>query len=143
MSRAKQPNAPKAATSSAKGTAASLSWKERIHPEDYEQLRTTFEQFDIDKSGFIDPEEISKIMEELGDSRKGTLIWTIIDSLRYKNKPINFEEFVEIVTPKVGDVKTKEGLRTIFRHMDLDEDDYINYDELKKLSRMAGDSIND
>jgi Ca2+-binding EF-hand superfamily protein len=82
-------------------------------------------------------------MEELGESRKGTLIWNIIDSLRYKNKPINFEEFVELVSPKVGDVKTKEGLRTIFRHMDLDEDDYINYDELKKLSRMAGDSIND
>jgi Ca2+-binding EF-hand superfamily protein len=143
MSRAKQPNAPKAATSSGKGTAASLSWKERIHPEDYEQLRTTFEQFDIDKSGFIDPEEISKIMEELGESRKGTLIWTIIDSLRYKNKPINFEEFVEIVTPKIGDVKTKEGIRTIFKHLDLDEDDYINYDELKKLSRMAGDAIND
>lgn len=142
MSRAKQPAQPvKSATSSTKGV--SLSWKERVHPEDYEQLRSTFEQFDIDKSGFIDPEEISKIMEELGDSRKGSLIYNIIDGLRYKNKPINFEEFVDLVSPKVGDVKTKEGIRTIFRHMDLDEDDYINYDELKKLSRMAGDSIND
>ena len=95
MSRAKQPAVvAKSATSSAKGATASLTWKERLHPEDYEQLRSTFEQFDIDKSGFIDPEEITKIMEELGESRKGTLIYNIIDSLRYKNKPINFDEFV-------------------------------------------------
>ena len=47
------------------------------------------------------------------------------------------------MSPKVGDVKTKEGLRTVFKHLDLDDDDYINYDEIKKLSRMAGDIIND
>ena len=144
MSRAKQSNPPsKAATSSGKGVTASLSWKERIHPEDYEQLKTTFELFDADRSGFIDPEEITKIMEELGDSRKGTFIYSIIDGLRYKNKPINFDEFVELVTPKVGDIKTKEGIRTIFKHLDTDDDDYINYEELKKLSRIAGDGIND
>jgi Ca2+-binding EF-hand superfamily protein len=50
---------------------------------------------------------------------------------------------VELVSPKVGDLKTKEGLKTVFRHLDLDEDDYINYDELKKLSRLSGDNIND
>lgn len=50
---------------------------------------------------------------------------------------------MEQVAPKVGDIKTKEGLRTIFKHMDKDDDDYINYDELKQLSRIAGDNIND
>jgi Ca2+-binding EF-hand superfamily protein len=92
MSRAKQPNVPaKNQTSSAKSSTQALSWKDRLHPEDYEQLRTTFELFDADRSGFIDPEEITKIMEELGESRKGTLIYNIIDGLRYKNKPINFD----------------------------------------------------
>ena len=82
-------------------------------------------------------------MEELGESRKDTFIYRVIQSLRVHKKAIDFEEFVAIVAPKIGDVKTKEGLRVIFSHLDDDEDDYINYDELKKLSRMAGDYITD
>ena len=122
---------------------ATLSWKERLHPEDYESLRNTFDLFDEDHSGYIDPEEISKIMEELGESRKNGFIYHVIDSLRVKEKPINFEEFVSMVAFKCGDVKTKDGIRTIFKHLDTDDDDYINYDEIKKISRFAGDTIND
>ena len=54
MSRAKQSIPVKASTSSTKGPA--LSWKEKLHPEDYEQLRATFDLFDADGSGYIDPE---------------------------------------------------------------------------------------
>jgi calmodulin len=145
MSRTNKPatsavkTAPQAPT---KGPVA-LTWKERLHPEDYEILRNTFDLFDADHSGFIDPEEINKIMEELGEGRKGTLVFGIIEGLNVKNKPISFDEFVELVTPKVGDVKTKEGLKAIFKQLDKDDDDYINYDELKQLSRLSGDIIND
>jgi Ca2+-binding EF-hand superfamily protein len=122
---------------------AALSWKDRLHPEEYEQLRATFSLFDSDNSGTIDPEEINKIMDELGEGRKGTLIYNIIEGLKVKNKPITFDEFVELVTPRVGDIKTKEGLRTVFSHLDTDNDDYINYDELKHLAKLSGDMIND
>ena len=54
MSRAKQSVPVKSTTSSTKGPA--LSWKEKLHPEDYEQLRATFDLFDSDGSGYIDPE---------------------------------------------------------------------------------------
>ena len=82
-------------------------------------------------------------MAELGESRKGTFIYGIIDGLKTKNKPINFDDFVELVTPKVGDIKTKEGLKTIFSHVDKDGDDIINYEELKQLAKLSGDYIND
>eukprot|EP00178_Gracilaria_changii_P011788 TRINITY_DN3322_c0_g1_i1.p1 TRINITY_DN3322_c0_g1~~TRINITY_DN3322_c0_g1_i1.p1 ORF type:complete len:181 (+),score=29.73 TRINITY_DN3322_c0_g1_i1:19-561(+) len=140
MSRTKQPLNVLKKEGTGKPTG---SWKERIHPEDLEQLKNTFELFDEDRSGFIDPEEIGKIMEELGDSRKGSVAYNIIDGLRYKNKPINFDEFVELVAPKIGEVKTKEGIKAIYKHLDLDDDDYINYDEIKKLAKLSGDSIND
>ena len=38
------------------------SWKDRLFPEDYENLKATFDLFDDDHSGTIDPEEINKIM---------------------------------------------------------------------------------
>jgi Ca2+-binding EF-hand superfamily protein len=44
--------APKAANV---GSKANLSWKDRLHPEDYEELRNTFQVFDEDNSGTIDP----------------------------------------------------------------------------------------
>lgn len=34
---------------------ATLSSKERLHPEEYEQLKNTFDLFDQDQSGTIDP----------------------------------------------------------------------------------------
>ena len=54
----------------ASATKAPVSWKDKLFPEDYEQLRATFDLFDEDHSGFIDPEEINKIMLELGEQRK-------------------------------------------------------------------------
>jgi calmodulin len=144
MSRSRQsnPNVAKSVNPNAVKTG-NLTWKERIHPEEYENLQKTFRIFDEDNSGTIDPEEITKVMNDLGDSRKDTLIYDIIQHLAVKGRPINFEEFVDIVSPKVGDIRTKEGIRTIFKHLDTDDDDYINYDELKKLSRMSGDHITD
>lgn len=43
----------------------------------------------------------------------------------------------------MGDIKTREGLKTVFSHLDKDNDDYINYEELKHLAKMSGDMIND
>jgi Ca2+-binding EF-hand superfamily protein len=93
MSRTNKPvvTASKTAPQVPTKTPATLTWKERIHPEDYEILRNTFDLFDADHSGFIDPEEINKIMEELGEGRKGTLVFNIIEGLTAKNKPINFD----------------------------------------------------
>jgi Ca2+-binding EF-hand superfamily protein len=43
-------------------TKGTVSWKDKLFPEDYEQLKATFDLFDEDHSGYIDPEEINKIM---------------------------------------------------------------------------------
>jgi Ca2+-binding EF-hand superfamily protein len=38
------------------------AWRDRIAPEDYEQLRDVFLVFDEDGSGIIDPQEIVKVL---------------------------------------------------------------------------------
>jgi Ca2+-binding EF-hand superfamily protein len=52
MSRAAKP----AATTSNTKQPAQQGWKDKLYPEDYEHLKTTFETFDEDHSGLIDPE---------------------------------------------------------------------------------------
>jgi len=60
MSRTTKPASNSRPTSAVKQTA--LNWKEKLLPEEYEGLRNTFDLFDEDHSGFIDPEEITKIL---------------------------------------------------------------------------------
>ena len=57
-------------------------------------------------------------MDELGEQRRGTFVYDLISGLREHKRPITFEECLELLCPKVDEVKTKEGLRTIFRHAD-------------------------
>ncbi len=42
-------------TPAQKQVQQAVSWKDRIHPQDYELLKNTFQLFDEDQSGFIDP----------------------------------------------------------------------------------------
>lgn len=54
MSRTTKPATGSRPTSALK--PASLTWKEKLHPEEYEGLKNTFDLFDEDHSGLIDPE---------------------------------------------------------------------------------------
>ena len=123
--------------------AKSISWKDRLTQEDYEELRNTFEVFDEDGSGTIDPVEINKVLEELGLDKRNPFILSLIHALRDKNKPINFEEFLEIVGTKVGDTKTKEGLKRIFALFDKNEDGIIEFQEFKNVAKWIKDALND
>jgi hypothetical protein len=90
MSRATKP-VPNAKPVTPAVKTPALTWKEKLMPEEFEQLRNVFELFDEDHSGSIDPEEINKIMEELGESRAGTFTFALIEGLKNKGKPINFD----------------------------------------------------
>ena len=46
MSRVPKPAAQPHKPATASGKNQPLSWKERLHPEDYEQLKQTFALFD-------------------------------------------------------------------------------------------------
>jgi Ca2+-binding EF-hand superfamily protein len=70
---------------------APTNWKDRLTPEDYEDLKNTFEIFDEDHSGTIDPAEISKALEELGIDKRNPFILGLIIGLKDKNKPISFD----------------------------------------------------
>ncbi len=42
--------------------AGKTSWKDRLNQTDYEELKATFDLFDEDGGGTIDPVEIEKIL---------------------------------------------------------------------------------
>ncbi len=131
MSRAKvvaTTSTVKPATSSGKQTkAVPTAWKDRLRPEDYEELKHTFEVFDEDNSGTIDPVEINKVLEELGLDKRNPFILSLINGLKDKEKPINFDEFLDIIASRVGETKTRDGLKKVFALYDKDENGTVDF----------------
>lgn len=123
--------------------AAQLSWKDRLTAEDYDELKSTFEVFDEDGSGTIDPSEINKVLEELGLDKRNPFILSLIHGLRDQNKPVSFEEFLSIIGSKVGETKTKDGLRRVFAIYDKDENGSIDFEEFKAISKQLHENLND
>jgi len=58
------------------------AWRDRISPEDYEQLRDVFLVFDEDGSGIIDPQEIVKVLEEIGLDKRNPYVLKIVWAMR-------------------------------------------------------------
>lgn len=67
----------------------------------------------------------------------------MIVGLRDKNKPITFPEFLEIIGSKVGETKTKDGIRRVFSIYDKDENGFIDFEELKAISKQLHENLTD
>lgn len=90
-------------------------------------MKSTFDLFDEEGTGSINPEEIQKILQELGLDKRNESVFQMIKDLEKKGKTINFDDFLEVVYSKLGDTKTKEGLLKIFNLYDLESEGFINF----------------
>jgi len=79
--------------------------------------------------------EINKVLEELGLDRRNPFILTLINGLKEKNKPISFEEFLDIIASRVGETKTKDGLRRVFALYDKDENGIVDFEDFKAIAK--------
>ena len=119
------------------------NWKDRISQNDYDALKETFDLFDADGGGTIDPEEIEKVLEELGLKGRSAVVLEMITGLRGLNRPIKFDEFLEIVASKAGDCKSREGLAKVFELWDKEGNGVIDFDAFKRIARELGETMND
>ena len=123
--------------------AVSSGTRDKITEQDYEELKATFDLFDEDASGFIDPIEIQKVMEELGLTRRNPTVNEIFNDLKAANRSINFDEFLEIVVNRVGDTKTKDGLNKVFSLWDKNGNGVLDLDCFKQIARELGETLNE
>ena len=67
----------------------------------------------------------------------------MITGLRDMNRPLNFDEFLEIVASKVGDTKSKEGLSKVFELWDNEGQGVIDFNSFKRVAKELGETLND
>jgi Ca2+-binding EF-hand superfamily protein len=98
-----------------------------LSQHDLEELKATFDLFDEEGSGVIDPTEIQKILQELGLDKRNESVFQMIKDLQTRGRTINFDDFTEVVYAKLGDTRSKEGLYKVFNLYDTDQAGAINF----------------
>lgn len=63
--------------------------------------------------------------------------------MKEKNKPIQFPEFLDIICSRVGETKTKDGLKRVFSLFDKDENGVIDFEEFRAVGKQLHENLND
>merc|ERR1719265_3132365 len=86
-----------------------------LSEEQVEEIREAFNLFDTDQSGAIDVRELKAAMRALGfEIKKEELKKMISDIDNDGNGSIEFGEFLEMMTGKMGEKDTREDIEKVF-----------------------------
>ena len=119
-----------------------------LSDEKKQDIKKLFNLFNINDSGRINPKEFIKLMESLGYDNNNSEIYKIIEDMDKKNKnkneEISFDELVDEINYKLGDKKSKKGLKKFFDIFNNRlNSDKITFDILKNISEELGEKFSD
>ena len=111
--------------------------------DEIEEIKEAFALFDTDSTGVIDPKELKAAMQSLGFESKNPTIYAMIADLdTHENAGgINFDQFLDAITDKLGNKETKQGIARIFELFDDDRTNSINIHNLRRVAKELGETM--
>merc|ERR1712178_28387 len=101
-----------------------------------QEIREAFDLFDTDGSGTIDAKELKVAMRALGlDAKKDEIRRMINDIDKDGSGTIDFNEFLNMMTARMGDRASREEIVKVFRLFDDDETGKISFKNLKRVAQ--------
>lgn len=90
-----------------------------FNQSEIEELREAFNLFDLDGNGTIDAKELKAAMESLGFENRNKMVYEMISDVdKNGSGDIDFEEFLDIMTIKLGDSGSEDDVRKVFNLFD-------------------------
>merc|ERR1711959_637678 len=114
-----------------KGRSSGLSEEQK------QEIREAFDLFDTDGSQTIDAKELKVAMRALGFEPNKD------DIKKDGNGTIEFDEFLAMMTAKMGERDSREEIIKAFRLFDDDETGKISFKNLKRVARELGETMTD
>jgi len=115
-----------------------------INEEEIEELREAFELFDTDGNGTIDPNELTSAMKNLGFEAKNHTVYQMISDIdKNGTGDIDFDEFLDLMTVKLGDSDSEEDVRKVFDLFDDDKTGHITIQNLKRVAKDLDENMSD
>ena len=108
--------------------------------EEVEEIREAFAMFDTEGTGTIDPRELKAAMHSLGFEKKSPTVYEMICDLEEKAE-VDFDEFLDAISNKLGNRETKEGIDRIFDLFDDDKTGSINLNNLRRVAKELGETM--
>ncbi|KAF0921531.1 hypothetical protein E2562_009272, partial [Oryza meyeriana var. granulata] len=113
--------------------------KKRLTAQKKKEIKEAFDLFDTDGSGTIDPKELNAVHEALiSDSHPWDLIQQIQQMIAEVDKDgswtIDFDEFVHMMTDKMGERGAREELSKAFQIIDKDSNGKISDVDIQRLA---------
>ncbi|KAL7231809.1 hypothetical protein ACSBR2_009943 [Camellia fascicularis] len=109
-----------------------------------QEIKEAFELFDTDGSGTIDAKELNVAMRALGFEMTGEQIDQMIaDVDKDGSGAIDFDEFVHMMTAKIGERDSKEELTKAFHIIDQDKNGKISASDIQQIAKELGENFSD
>ena len=131
-------------TTPKKGGRDAVTARPGIPEWQMQELREAFDLFDTDGSGSIDTKELQARCARSASTPKKEKVRKMIADIDLDGSgTIDFEEFVEMMTGKMGDRDSPEEIRRVFKLFDDDETGKISFRNLKRVARELGENMTD
>merc|ERR1712125_139424 len=128
----------------------------QLTEEQLDEIREAFSLFDADASGMIDIRELKAAMRALGfEVKNEELKKMVADIDNDGNGTIEFTEFLQMMTGKMGEKDSREDIEKVFKlfddeelqdminQADRDGDGEINIDEFYRIMKKKGNFLED
>ncbi|KAG8088443.1 hypothetical protein GUJ93_ZPchr0010g9767 [Zizania palustris] len=114
--------------------------KKRLTAQKKKEIKEAFDLFDTDGSGTIDPKELNVAMRALGFEMTPEEIQQMIAEVdKDGSGTIDFDEFVHMMTDKMGERDAREELNKAFRIIDKDGNRKISDVDIQRAAIEIGE----
>lgn len=119
--------------------------KAGLDEEAMEEIKEAFNLFDTDGKGAIDVRELKAAFRALGfQVKKSEIRQMFVDmDKELSSATISFDEFVEMVTPRMMNRDSREEIMKVFALFDDDNTGAISFKNLKRVATELGENLTD